>query len=87
MTEVIGRVLVKRIYDANCSMRVYKTAAHIAKYCDDPTDETVKAIVNWLLEFATIGQVMKAIESGVDGRKILKAVRASQPIKLKMDIA
>jgi hypothetical protein len=87
MTEVIGRVLVKKIYDAGCSMRVYMTAVHIARYCDDSTDETIQEVTAWLLEFATIGQVMKALEAGVNPRKIIKAIRAKEPIILKLDVA
>lgn len=87
MTEVIGRVLVKKIYDSGCSMRVYKTALSIARYCDDSTDETIRAITTWLLDFATIGQVMKALEAGVDAKKLMKAVANKKPITLRLDVA
>lgn len=87
MQEVIGKELVTKIYKSGCSMRVYRTAVSIAKYCDDMTDETVKKIVSWLLEFAVIGQVMKALEAGVDPKKIMKAVSNNKPITLRLDVA
>lgn len=87
MTDVIGLPLVQKIFDAGLSMRVFKTAVQIAKYCDDSTNETVAAVVRWLLDFATIGQVMKALEAGVDPMKIMKAVNQNKPIILKLELA
>lgn len=87
MAEVIGRDMVKKIYAAKCSMRVYRTAVSIARYCDDSTDETIREVTAWLLDFAAIGHVMKALDAGVNPKKIMKAVRDKQPIKLRLDVA
>lgn len=87
MEEAIGRVLVKKIYDSGCSMRVYRTAVAISRYCDDSTDETIREVTAWLLDFAAIGHVMKALDAGVNPKKIMKAIHDKQPIKLRLDVA
>lgn len=85
MTDEIGRKLAEQIYKDGCSVRVYRTAKHIAKYCDQP--DKVAEITAWLLDFATIGHVMKALDAGVDSKKIMKAVVNKQPITLRLDVA
>lgn len=87
MKERLGIGLVEKIYNQGLSIRVYHTALRISRYCDERTDETLKAIVSWLLEFAVIGQVMKAMEAGESPALILKAVRSQKPIKFKLAIA
>lgn len=86
MQDVIGRGLMTRIYDQGLSKRVYQTARRIARYCDNDTPETAQAIVGWLLEFAVIGQVMKAMEAGESPRLILDAVRRKKPIRMKLAV-
>jgi hypothetical protein len=84
--RVVGRPLLERVCDAGLSLRVYRTADQIARYCDDDSPETVKAILEWLLKFATIGQVMKAMEAGESPRLILKAVREMKPVRMRLAI-
>ncbi len=86
MNEVIGRPLVKRIADAGLSARVYDTAKRISRYCGDPSKETIKAVVKWLIETASIGQVMKALEAGHDPKIVMKAVRENKPIVFKIAV-
>jgi hypothetical protein len=40
-------------------------------------------ITTWLVEVATVGQVMKVMEAGESLQLILKAVRARRPLKLQ----
>lgn len=87
METAIGRVAVKKISSAGYSIRVYQTARRIARYCDDLDAQTVTAIVLWLLETATIGQVMKALESGQSPKVIMEAVRKGKPIVFRMVVA
>lgn len=87
IANTIGLPLLRRIYEAGLSSRVYSTAVRIGRYCEDTSPETVKATVEWLLEFAVIGQVMKAMEAGESPALILKAVRAKKPVKMKLTMA
>ena len=85
MTDEIGEKLAKQIYADGCSIRVYRTTVHIARYCDQP--DKVAEVTAWLLDFATIGHVMKALDAGVEAKKIMKAVVNKQPITLRLDVA
>lgn len=84
---LIGKALLRRIYEAGLSSRVYSTAVRIGRYCEDTSPATVKVVVEWLLEFAVIGQVMKAMEAGEDPGLILKAVKAKKPVRMKLTVA
>lgn len=84
---VIGKPLLNRIYDAGLSSRVYATAVRIGRYCEDNSPQTTRAVVEWLLEFAVIGQVMKAMEAGEDPSLIMKAVKAKKPVKMRLSMA
>jgi hypothetical protein len=86
MDACLGRPLCRRLYAEGYSARVYDTARRIARYCDDVTDDTARAVVEWLLEFPAIGQVMKALEGGLAPAKLMKLVRAKKPLKLVLDV-
>lgn len=86
MAASIGRDLVQKVFDDGMSSRVFSTAKRICRYCDDTSDGTVRAVVEWLLQYAVIGRVMKAMEAGEDPRTIMKAVKQKKPIRLRLTV-
>ncbi len=87
MQEVLGRNLVEAVRDKGYSWRVYRTARQITRYCDDESNKTIQAVVRWLLEFALIGQVMKAIEAGEPAKLLMEAVKSRKPIKMRLTVS
>ncbi len=87
MVADIGKVLAQRIADKGYSIRVYQTARRICRYCDDTDSETVKAVIAWLIDVATIGQVMKAMESGESPALIMQAVKRGKPVVFRLTIS
>lgn len=83
MTNLIGIDLVKRIAADGYSARVFDTAKRIGRYCEN---EDLRPIVEWLLDFAVIGQVMKAMESGESPKTIMEAIRKKRGIKFKLAV-
>lgn len=82
MEKVLSRKLLARVYEAGLSSRVYLTAKRVAKYVGQETQEMVQQAVEWLMETAIIGQVMKAMEGGVSSRRLLSAVKENKPLLL-----
>jgi hypothetical protein len=87
MNEMVGRPVVKQIAAAGLSYRVYETAKRICRYCDDKTRDTLKAVIKWLLETATIGQVQKAMEAGQDPGVIMQAVQKNKPVVFRLAVS
>jgi hypothetical protein len=85
MEQALGRNRVERLTAAGFSLRLYLTARRIAKYCEEM--DKVGDVVDWLLEFPVVGQVMKAMESGVSPKKIMSAVKAKKAVKLTLAVA
>jgi hypothetical protein len=85
MENSLGRELVVRIASEGFSVRLYLTAKRIARYCDQ--DGNVGKVVEWLLAFPVVGQVMKAMEAGVSPRLIMDAVKKQKPVKLSLAVA
>lgn len=83
IVDRIGLDLLRRIAHEGYSVRVFDTARRIGKYCEE---ENLRPIVEWLLEFAVIGQVQKAIEAGESPRTIMEAVKRKRGIKFKLAI-
>jgi hypothetical protein len=86
METVLGREMVERIARQGLSLRVYKTARSICRYCDDLTPATIVKMTAWLIEFPVIGQVMKAMDAGVSPRSIMDAVRRNRPVKISLEV-
>lgn len=84
MAAEVGLPLAKKIAKAGMSVRVWQTARRIARYCDSAE---VAAILDWLIDVATVGQVMKALESGVSAHVFLSAVRKGKPIVFRAQVA
>lgn len=86
MTSVIGRQLAQKIAAAGYSARIYQTAMRVCRYCEDTANETVQSVVRWLLDVATVGHVMKALEAGESPKLIMQAVRRNKPIVFRLAI-
>lgn len=54
--SIIGAVLMNKLFKKGLSIRVYKTAVAVARYCDLDTQDNIKGIVEWLMSFDQIGQ-------------------------------
>lgn len=83
MTESLGRVLVKKICEAGLSSRVWNTTCRIGRYLGDESKVFLQAVARWLVDVATIGQVMKALEAGVSSSALLRAIRNMKPLPLR----
>ncbi len=86
MEKVIGRTLVRKIADHGYTVRVYQTALRVCRYCEDEAHESVQAVTLWLLDVATIGHVMKALEAGESPRTIMTAVKKNKPVAFRLTI-
>lgn len=84
MSAEVGRDVVRKVARAGMSVRVWQTARRIARYCDSTE---VASILNWLVDVATVGQVMKALESGVGAKVFMDAVRKGKPIVFRAQVA
>lgn len=83
MEAHIGRKLVSRIFKEGLSARVWKTAIAIGKYIQL---EDITKIVEWLLDHAVIGQVMKALEAKEDPRVFALAIQKNKPIRFRLQV-
>lgn len=85
MMNLLGKELVRRLVDGGHSYRVFSTACRIQRYCGFDSEQ-LKAITRWLIETATIGQVMKALEAGESAAAIAKAIKNNKAISFKMTV-
>jgi hypothetical protein len=86
MREVLGLDLMQEMYQAGYSVRLYQRAVYIADYCEAANNETVIAIVKWLMEFPVLGKVLEAIHAGERPALILKAIREKRPIRMRLSL-
>lgn len=85
--KMIGRILMQKLCIAGLSARAYGIALRVARYCDADTPENIKMTLEWLMKFSMIYQVRKAMEDGQSPQVIMKGIKSSRPIKLKLAVA
>lgn len=86
MVSVIGRATVVEMSKKGFSLRLFQTAAYIARYCDQDDAETITKIVKYFIKFSVVGQVMKAISAGESSHKILEAIKKGKQVKLSLSV-
>lgn len=85
IVEEIGLPLFKRMYEHGHSCMLHSSAVYLANYCGVRTPEKIKAILKWLLDGkAVLGDIRKALVSGIPAKSILKSVEENKSFKLKV---
>jgi hypothetical protein len=85
MKDTLGVGMVRQIAENRLSASVYLTAKRVGRYCGQDDAETLKTVTRWLMNTALVGIVRKAMETGLDPAKLLKAAREDKAILLSVN--
>ncbi len=86
MREELGADLISRACREGFSHRLYETARRLSRYLSQDSADFVRRAFAWLMEHATVGQVMKAMEAGHPPRVFLNAIRRDRGVTLKLAV-
>jgi hypothetical protein len=86
MEDVLGADRVEKAAEAGYSYRLFDTARRLSRYCDIQTPEFIKEAFDWLVDYATIGQVMKAMEGGEPAKVFVDAIRRKRSVRLRLTV-
>lgn len=84
--SVIGKPLLIKVQKAGVSLTVFQTAVYVARNADRETDDVIKQLVEWMLQFSNTGQVRDALARGTNANLIIAASERMKPIKSKVVI-
>lgn len=81
MRQILGDDRVRSLAKHGYSIRMYNRARQICMYCDQDISK-VPTIFDWLMRFPGVSTVLTAMEQGVSGDVLMRAVRQGRHLKL-----
>lgn len=82
--ETLGIDILKQMFKLGKSIRTYRVATDLARYCDCDTPEMVKQITKWLLAYNLTYLASKAMTAGARPDLLLACVKKDKPFKFSV---